>query len=212
MSKTKNDVDGLAETPPAAAQAGPDIATGEPADSAPANDPLRDELDASIAQNAQLTAQVMALEDKCDRLVEVNSELRAKVQKASLQPRSSRAPKPPQPRRAGPLDGDKPMPAELLEAIKAAETVELVFSDGERELPELLPVRIEGDAWRVTAAGLQMQPNDLSVEGPGPSGRPYALAGYGLLLDGELFAYAARPEVLMIGPGSRFDLSNDVVF
>lgn len=52
----------------------------------------------------------------------------------------------------------------------------------------------------------------LLVEGPGPGDRPYEIAGYGLMLDGDQVAWRDRPDVLRVGPGQRIDLTGDVIF
>lgn len=56
----------------------------------------------------------------------------------------------------------------LLEAAFASDTTELVYSDGQREIRELAPLTITGDAWRVTPQGRvlvyepELEPGDCS--------------------------------------------------
>lgn len=111
-------------------------------------------------------------------------------------------------RKVGPVK-DKIEPRELLELIGAANVVELAFSDGKKELT--IPARqISGKAWIVTAVGLKLQLPELIVEGP--DGGAQSLAGYGLFLDGEQVAWAARPDVIEMVPRRKTDLRHDVVF
>jgi hypothetical protein len=103
-------------------------------------------------------------------------------------------------------------PDEMLEAIRKADKVEVVFSDGERELA-LPPATISGEAWRKTPGGLMLDVPELLVHGPGTGQRGFSLAGYGLMLDGKLAAYAPRAAgELSIGQGVTYDLKDDVVF
>lgn len=109
--------------------------------------------------------------------------------------------------------GDKPLPAvDLLELINAAEKVEVAFSDGERELSGILPVLISGDAWKQQMNGLKLTVPSMTIHGPGRNDAPLKLSGYGLLLDGDLVAYQARGDVLLLSPGGQYDLKDDVIF
>lgn len=111
-------------------------------------------------------------------------------------------------RKVGPVK-DKIEPRELLELIGVAGVVELAFSDGKKELT--IPARqISGKAWIMTAVGLKLQLPEFIVEGP--DGGAQSLAGYGLFLDGEQVAWAARPDVMEMVPRRKSDLRHDVVF
>ena len=100
----------------------------------------------------------------------------------------------------------------LLEEISAAETVEIVISNGSTEIPGLLPVVISGPAWRITVVGLQLTLPELLVHGPAADKPGYPVAGYGLCLDGVLRAYQARSDQLMIAGGARMNVAADIVF
>lgn len=129
-----------------------------------------------------------------------------KVAKAAAKPKSAKA------RAIGPVDGEQPRGEDLLTLIGAADTVELVFSDGKREITALAPQLIEGDAWYQAANGVRLRVPSLLVHGPGRDDRALHVAGYGLVLDGELTAYAPRIDVLTILPGSQHELNDDVIF
>ena len=109
-------------------------------------------------------------------------------------------------------DGGQLSPDDLLALIGAAERVELLFSNGKREIAGLDPMVISGDAWVIGIAGLQLRVPELIVDGPAGGKAPFLLAGYGLMIDGELAAYGARGDVLAIAPGARMNLAQDVVF
>lgn len=128
--------------------------------------------------------------------------------------RAKAAPKPPRLRAIGPIGGDTPEPRgqDLLELIGAAETVELVFSDGQRELRGLPSQLIEGDAWALGANGVRLRGIELEVHGPAHGQPPIRIVGYGLLLDGEPTAYQARIDVLELQPNGRANLKDDVIF
>ncbi len=123
---------------------------------------------------------------------------------------------------AGPRDiapiklakGKQPFNArELLELIGAAEKVEVVASDGAQEVMTIKPLEVKGTLpWRVTAVGLQLGLPVWLVHGPKAGDPPYQLAGWGLVLDGELVAYRARPRTLQMGGGQQYNLGGDVIF
>lgn len=111
-------------------------------------------------------------------------------------------------RKVGPVK-EQPSVQDLAELIGMADTVELVFSDGKKELA-IEPRVISGKAWAMTAVGLALRLPEFPVTGPATG--PVSLAGYGLFLDGTQVAWAGRGEVLEVPPGRRMDLRNDVVF
>lgn len=102
--------------------------------------------------------------------------------------------------------------ADLLAAIMAASTVEVAFSDGANELAGVASVLVEGRAWAVTQAGVQLRLDPLVVHGPAPGQRAYPLRGYGLFLDGKLAAYRDRGGLLEIGGGTNMNLGPDILF
>lgn len=156
----------------------------------------------------QYTSKVGEQETEIAALTAERDTLAAKVAKADAEPKVRKSKAGSKPRKCGPMD-DQPRPEELLELIGMAQTVEVVFSDGEKELPFERRM-IDGPAWAMTAVGLQLRlPEFVAV---GPATGPVNLAGYGLFLDGSQVAYAPRMDVLDVQPGRRMDLRNDVVF
>jgi hypothetical protein len=116
-----------------------------------------------------------------------------------------------EPRRFAPVE---PLTAgELLELVEDADAVELAFvGGGGLEIGGLAPRAIAGEAWKVQGSRLRLQVPDLTVHGPRPGEPPYRLAGYALIADGEVLALTARSDVLAIGPGTTFQLKDDVAF
>lgn len=139
------------------------------------------------------------------------AELEAELTRAKAKPKASAAAKPAKARKLEPVEHGLSS-AELLELINDGDEVVIAFGDGKREIAGLPPIRIEGDAWAVTAAGLSLRLPQLRVFGPAGQAAPYQLHGYALLIDGDLIAYAPRADVLAIVANSEVDLTNDVVF
>jgi len=102
------------------------------------------------------------------------------------------------------------VPQQLAELVAAAETVEVVPSDGKNEIEAIGAIRIEGSAWRVSQAGLQLTIEQLLVYGPAMGQAAYEVAGYGLLLDGELVHYTDRGEPIEIQPGATQNIAQDI--
>lgn len=151
---------------------------------------------------------------RADKAEAVAARHKSAADKAKAQAKAVTAEKPDKPRPIGPVkDEGAPLgPYELQQLIFAADRVELAFSDGKREVAGLAPVAIEGEAWAAQANGLALRVPELMVEGPAPKRPPYKVAGYGLLLDGELVAYRQRYDVLEIPAGARMNLAADVLF
>ena len=139
--------------------------------------------------------------------------LKAAATKASNAPKAT-AVKAVKLRKIAPLlkDGEVgPSSAQLLEAIAGASEVEIAFSDGRQEIAGLDPIRVEGDVWRASQAGLRLDLRE-PLEVIGPDKGAYELAGYGLLLDGKLVAYRPRIDVWRIAANQRVNLNGDVTF
>lgn len=168
---------------------------------------------------------IAGLQSRCDRLQEelaqANSDLKtvtaerdalkAAADAAAAAPKA-RGAKAPKARNCGPVvnsDGEEvptPKPRDLHELIQVANKVEVLFSaDGKKESTKLAAQEISGSAWSVRESGLVLT-LDLAVRGPA------TIAGYGLMLDGELVAYRERFEVLKIADGANASLAGDVVF
>jgi hypothetical protein len=98
-----------------------------------------------------------------------------------------------------------------LEAAFAADTTELVFSDGKREIRELAPLTVTGDAWRETPNGRVLNHEPLLE--PGDCQRQeMELRGFGLLNEaGEQVGYCALPDAITIGRNQRFQLPHNTI-
>lgn len=166
-----------------------------------------------IERDAAL-GRVDALEAENERLKAQLATSKTAATVLRREAKALKAVKPAKTRLVAPLadEGGQLSPDDLLALIGGAEIVELVFSNGTREIAGIDPMVISGDAWGIGIAGLQLRVPELIVDGPAGRKAPYLLAGYGLLLDGELVAYRARGDVLAIAPGARMNLAPDVVF
>ncbi len=161
---------------------------------------------------ATVVSQLVPVLAENEKLASEVSDLSKKVEGAAAAPKASKGAKPAKARKIGPVD-DQPASTDLLELIGAAETVEVAFSNGKTEIAELAPLVIAGDAWTVSLDRVKLNvPGDLLVHGPGGGKPAYAVAGYGLLLDGELVAYQARGDTLQIGANAQVNLKDDIIF
>lgn len=96
--------------------------------------------------------------------------------------------------------------AAALEAAFAADTTELVFSDGRREIRELAPLVITGDAWKATPQGRVLNYEPLLEPGDCQRER-LDLRGFALLNEaGEQVGFCALPDAIAIGRNQRFQL------
>lgn len=161
---------------------------------------------------ATVVSQMVPVLAENEKLASDVANLSKKIEGAAAAPKATKGAKPAKARKIGPVD-DQPASADLLELIGAAETVEVAFSNGKTEIAELAPLVIAGDAWKISLDRVQLNvPGDLIVHGPGGGKPSYSVMGYGLLLDGKLFAYATRSDVLQIGANSQVNLKDDIVF
>jgi hypothetical protein len=101
--------------------------------------------------------------------------------------------------------------ASALAAAFANDTSELVFSDGRREIRELAPLIITGDAWRDTPSGrvlnaeIDLEPGDCQRE-------TMDLRGFALLDEaGDQVGYCALPDTIAIGRNQHFRLPHNTI-
>lgn len=158
------------------------------------------ERDAASAALAERDTRVAALESE---LATMTAERDTAVA-AAAEPVET----PPPPRACGPIDGTPLALDALRAAIADGDDVQVVFSDGAKEVGGLVPLRITGSAWLTTVPGLKLQVPALVIT---PTD-PVEIAGYGLFIDGEQVAWAPRPDVLRLAAGQQSDIANDVVF
>lgn len=101
----------------------------------------------------------------------------------------------------------------LLGKLAAAGEVELVGLDAKhREIAGFTQAISGGaEAFRATGNGVRLAlPRPLEVTAPGD--RRSEIHAWGLVIDGKPAAYGKRFEPLVLMPGQRTDLSNDVIF
>jgi hypothetical protein len=128
-------------------------------------------------------------------------------QEAAGKPRSLVAPK--TPKSTDPDDIAEARTA-LRAKIEDADDVEIMFSDGRKQIMELGVRKIAGDAWKDSSIGLLLD-QPVELYGVGIGGGTLTIAGYALILDGEVAAYTPRDE-LQIQPGAHVKLENDIYF
>ena len=151
--------------------------------------------------------------DEIDRLNRQLAAQKGQTTKARNQVAVLEAEAPAKPRKFSALDIKGDVARELVKLIDDADEIELAFvgPDGV-EVSGVAPRRLSEGAFLVAANGLRLRVPSLKVHGPAIGGKPYELAGYALLLDGELAALTRRGDVLRIGAGSTFELKDDVSF
>lgn len=102
------------------------------------------------------------------------------------------------------LSGD-----DLRKAIADADDIEIVFSDGKREVG-VPPVAVEGAVWKDHPFGLLLD-RPIDIEGPDGAGS-ISINGYALLLDGKQVAWRERSMPLQVAPGQRVQITEDILF
>jgi hypothetical protein len=122
----------------------------------------------------------------------------------------------PEPRKAGAMrpaksEEETAARAAALEAAFAADTSEIVFSDGQREIRELAPLTVTGDAWRLTPHGRVLNHEPLLE--PGDCQRQeVVLRGIALLNEaGDQVGYHHLNEPVTIGRNQRVQLPHNSI-
>jgi hypothetical protein len=113
------------------------------------------------------------------------------------------------PRPTHPMDPVEPV--DLLAMVGQATKIELVFSDGTMEIGSIKAIRLEASMFLPSSVGLKIGGTAIEVNLPSDQGA-VEIVGYALFLDDVQVAWAPRGEALRIHSGSRFNLSDDVVF
>lgn len=166
---------------------------------------------ADPAATVDWQARALAAEAALAEAQGENDSLRAQIEAAANAPKVTRGAKGGKARKiktGGETAGLTA--ADLLEAIGAAETVEVLFCAGALELTDPAALTVAGDVWFASQFGLKLKLAELLVTGSGPGAT--TIDGYALFLDGKQAAYAARSDALSIPAGATFNLSDDVVF
>ena len=174
-------------------------------------DALQEQLDAAINERDALQKQLDAAVSERDALAEALVNLKAKPKAVTAKDAAKKPRKIGAPTEDDEIEDRAARTAELKAMIANAGTVEIAFSDGEREIAGTRPIVPEGDAWREHQLGLML---DVPVEIVGPQeGMPsFAIAGYGLIIDGKQVAYCRRMDVVQVGAGQRQRFVDDIVF
>ncbi|HJO64972.1 MAG TPA: hypothetical protein QF469_06485, partial [Sphingomonas sanguinis] len=161
---------------------------------------LKDEL---VQQRERADAAELARDEATGRAEAAEKEGRA------AQGQLRQLGKPTKPRTFGAMPDNKILTGDALrKAIADAEDVEIVFSDGKREVG-VPPIAVEGAAWKEHAFGLLL---DRPVDIVGPDGiGSTSIAGYALLLDGKQVAWRERSMPLQIAPGQRIQIADDIL-
>lgn len=99
----------------------------------------------------------------------------------------------------------------MRDAIADAETVEICFTSGGKEVLGLPPVSVQGDAWKEGPNGLMLT-EPVMLYGPAHGQGGFSFDGFGLLIDGKPFAYRERlGGSLQVGPGGKLELRDDII-
>lgn len=118
--------------------------------------------------------------------------------------------KPTKPRAIGAMPAEKSLTGDALrDAIDDADDIEIVFSDGKREVG-VPPVAVEGAVWKDHPFGLLLD-RPIDIEGPDGAGS-ISITGYALLLDGKQVAWRERSMPLQVAPGQRVQIADDILF
>lgn len=166
-------------------------------------------------QVATLTAAQSGLEEDVERerqradTAELARDAAEKSEKAATgKLRTLSTPK--KPRALGVLSDDKNLSGDdLRKAIADADDIEIVFSDGKREVG-VPPVAVEGAVWKDHPFGLLLD-RSVDIEGPDGAGS-ISITGYALLLDGKQVAWRERSMPLQVAPGQRVQITEDILF
>lgn len=91
--------------------------------------------------------------------------------------------------------------------------LELVFSDGKKEITGIDPFVINGNAWQHFGSGwLLTEP--VLIDGPDKGEAPFELAGVGLVdaESGDQLAYCAFPEPITVKANTQTELRRSIIF
>jgi hypothetical protein len=141
-------------------------------------------------------------------------DARDKAEKAakSAKAKVSTGDKPASPRKVGELkDGASLSGDELRAAIATADKVEIVLSDGKREIAGTTPIVAEGEVWREHVRGYMLR-DPVEVSGPQAGQAGFQIDGYALLIDGKQVAYTKRSDPVNVAGGSKVSLADDIFF
>lgn len=191
---------------------------------------LRGKLSASQERGDQQTADLAAarkraredkeriegLEAEVDQLGRSLRAYKGSATKARAEAEILRGEKSPEARNVGALpaaadDRERHRRAVRLEDALRNGPTTIVFSDGKREIRELAPLIVTGDAWRRNAQGEELKAEPLLE--PGDMTKPIVtIAGFGLLDEaGEQVGWRQLPEPIEVPRNGRVRLPKGTI-
>lgn len=165
---------------------------------------LRNAHDDVAGERDQLKRQVAAFKGHA-----IRARAEAIEAREAGKPRALGAPRAP---RKGEEAAAELTAAEILELVQDGDSVEIVASDGKREIPGVPIFSVPGSGFVEKRAGqLMLNVESLLVTGPNV-GAPASIEGFALLVDGEQVAWAPLSDPIPLGPGQQYELKDSVVF
>jgi hypothetical protein len=198
----------------AAAETVDEMLAPVPGDSDSAMAELAARLGATEAALAEANEELRDLRQERDDLSAALTKANAAAEKAKNAAKASKGVQGPKARtfRLGGHVSERLSAEDLKAVLSDAETVEVVFCDGGKEVLGIPPVRVQGDAWSVRSQGLLLTVPVL-VHGPGAGHAAYTVDGFGLVIDGKPEIHARRVNgQLTIGAGAQMNIADDIIF
>jgi hypothetical protein len=165
---------------------------------------LAERVSALEAENGELRASLKAQKGQATRARNVAAALREEAN--------------PTPRKIGPLPAPKSEEEavsrrEALAAALAGDFVDVVASDGKREIVGLAPQRVSGDAWQARAGGFLLAMPAIH-DGADLDKPEVIVRGYGLFdaAGDQVPVYCEAREPIRVGKGQRTKVENTIIF
>ena len=163
---------------------------------------------ADAAGNDDPDDRVAGLEEQVRTLTEQLGEAQAEIAKFDAGKARQHRPGKVQvkARKAGPVKADE---GELATAMESGEELELVFSNGDREITDFEPVLVRGAAFDKRGGGRFALRDKLTVRGAGTEHR---IRGVALLRDGKPVAFCQFPKPVAVPVGGERAFDRMIVF
>lgn len=131
---------------------------------------------------------------------------------AALREALSPTPRPVGPAKAAKDEGEVADRRDRVVDALAGDYVDVVASDGKKEILALAPQRVTGDAWRQRADG-HLLAMPIVHDGADLDRPEVLIRGYGLFdAAGEMAGYRPLPEPIRVGKGQRTRVENSIIF
>jgi len=157
----------------------------------------------------ELTEKLAAAAASVERLEAERDNLEAERDKAIGKYRIAHRRQTGKGRKCAPLDKANDAD-DVIEAIDGE--VELVFSDGAKEIVGLEPMTVTGSgAWLRHPNGVLLK-DRVILGGPAAGERAYSLAGIGLYVDGRQVAWCQLHDPIAIPAGGTAELRDSIIF